>query len=248
MKAVIIGGSGFIGSKVAKFLKDAGHKVVAASRRSGIDAVTGTGVAEAMKDADVVIDVSNSPSFEEKDVFEFFTKSSSNATRCAKNAGVGHYIALSIVGVDDLHTNAYFRAKVAQEEIVKNSTVPYTIVRATQFFEFLSAIAYTPGAEDVVRVSTAFLQPVASDDVSTFIATTALSAPKNGIVEIAGPERDQTDVIIRAYLSSKGDARNVVGDPEAEYFGAKLEPTSLVPVGEYHKGATSLSEWGKIPT
>ncbi|MCS4243081.1 uncharacterized protein YbjT (DUF2867 family) [Rhizobium sp. BIGb0125] len=245
MKVVIIGGSGLIGSKVSGILEAAGHQVVAASRRNGIDAVTGEGLAAAIKDAEVVVDVTNSPSFEEEAVLEFFTKSSTNATSFAKHAGVKHYVLLSIVGIERLPENAYFRAKIAQEEIIKNAGVPYTIVRATQFLEFLDAIAYTSTSDDVVTVSTAYIQPIASADVAGFVADAAVNVPLNGIVEVAGPEAFPTDKLIGTYLSSKGDKRTVVGDPEAEYFGAKLEATSLVPVKSHKVGETTFEAWIK---
>ncbi|MFC5757845.1 SDR family oxidoreductase [Rhizobium sp. GCM10022189] len=244
MKAVIIGGAGLIGSKVAKILTDGGHQVIAASRRNGIDSVTGAGLAEALKGADVVVDVPNSPSFEEEAVLEFFTKSSTNITREAKKAGVKHVVALSIVGVDRVPTNGYFRAKVAQEEIIKKSGVPYTIVRATQFLEFLDAIAYTSTQGDVVTVSTAYLQPIAADDVAKFIADAAVAEARNETIDIAGPEAFHTNEIIQKYLAKNGDGRTVVGDPEAGYFGSKLEPNSLIPVGGTPKlGSITFDAW-----
>lgn len=246
MKAVIIGGAGLIGSRVAKILTDGGNQVIAASRRNGIDTVTGAGLAEALKDADVVIDVPNSPSFEDQAVLEFFTKSSSNIAREAKKAGVKHIVALSIVGVDRLPTNGYFRAKVVQEDVIKKSGVPYTIVRATQFLEFLDAIAYTSTQGDVVKVSTAYLQPIAADDVAKLVAEAALEEAKNETIDIAGPEAFRTNDIIKSYLAGKGDARQVVGDPEAGYFGSKLQPDSLIPVGGNPRlGAITFDAWVK---
>jgi len=244
MKAVVVGGAGLIGAKVVKILTDAGHSVIAASRRNGIDTVTGQGLAEALKGADVVIDVSNSPSFEDQAVLEFFSKSSSNIVREAKNAGVGQVVLLSIVGVDRLPGNGYFRAKVVQEDIIKNSGVPYTIVRATQFLEFLDAIAYTSTGSDVVTVSTAYLQPIAADDVARFVADASMAQPKNETIDVAGPEAFRTNEIIKSYLKGKGDARPVVGDPEAGYFGSKLEADSLIPVGTGAKlGAITFDGW-----
>ncbi|WP_075291998.1 SDR family oxidoreductase [Pararhizobium arenae] len=245
MRVVIIGGSGLIGSAVAELLSEAGHEIVVASRRKGIDAVTGEGLAEAMTGADVVVDVSNSPSFEEEAVLNFFTRSSSNATRSAKDAGVKLYVALSIVGIDRLPQNAYFRAKLAQEEIIQNSGLPYTIVRATQFHEFVDAIVYTSTIGNVVRVSTAYIQPIASEDVARFVAAASTEEPANGIVEVAGPERFRTDELVESYLSSKADSSTVVGDPEAEYFGARLQPTSLVPLDDYKPGLVTFETWAK---
>jgi len=244
MKALVVGGSGLIGSKVCDILKNAGHEVIPASRRSGIDTVTGDGLAESLKGVDVVIDVPNSPSFEENDVLEFFTKSSSNITREAKIAGVKSLVALSVVGIDRLPSNSYFRAKLVQEEIIKNSGVPFTIVRATQFLEFLDAIAYTSTHGDVMKVSTAFLQPIAADDVARFVSEAALAEPKNQTIDVAGPEALRTSDILGSYLQKKGDPRKVVADPEALYFGSKLEADSLVPVGTQPKlGSISFEAW-----
>ncbi len=246
MKVVIVGGAGLIGSKVGKILADAGHDILVASRRNGIDTVTGEGLPKAVTGADVVIDVSNSPSFEDKEVLEFFTKSASNIAREAKNAGVKHVVALSIVGVDRLPGNGYFRAKVAQEEIVKNSGVPYTIVRATQFLEFLDTIAYGYTVGEEVRASTAYLQPIAADDVAKFIAEAAVASANDETIDVAGPEAFRTNVILKSHLSGKGDTRAVVADPEAGYFGAKLEQDSLIPVGGVPKlGDTTYETWAK---
>jgi uncharacterized protein YbjT (DUF2867 family) len=244
MKVLVVGGSGLIGSKVCDILKKAGHRVIPASRRNGIDTVTGAGLAEGLKQVDVVVDVPNSPSFEERDVFEFFTKSSSNITREARNAGVKSLVSLSIVGIDRLPTNSYFRAKLAQEEIIKNSGVPFTIVRATQFLEFLDAIAYTSTDGNVVKVSTAYLQPIAADDVAKFVSEAALSEPRNQTIDIAGPEAFRTSDILGSYLRKKGDPREVVGDPQATYFGSKLEANSLIPVGTQPKlGSITFEAW-----
>ncbi|TCL76055.1 SDR family oxidoreductase [Rhizobium sp. BK251] len=243
MKMVIIGGSGLIGSKVAETLKLKGHEVIAASRRNGIDAVTGEGIAEALKNADVLVDVSNSPSFEDQAVLEFFQKSTTNLVKAGKEAGIHHFVALSVVGTDRLPGNGYFRAKLAQETIIRNSGIPYTIVRATQFLEFLDAIAYTATTGDEVRVSTGFLQPIAASDVAGFVAEAALAKPLTGILEIAGPERFPMNEVVKDYLALKGDSRTVVGDPEAEYFGSKLQPGSLVSDENPKLGATTLKKW-----
>jgi len=244
MKALVVGGSGLIGSKVCDILKKAGHDAIPASRRNGIDTVTGAGLAEGLKGVDVVVDVPNSPSFEERDVFEFFTKSSSNITREAKIAGVKSLVALSVVGIDRLPSNSYFRAKLAQEEIIKNSGLPFTIVRATQFLEFLDAIAYTSTHGDVVKASTAYLQPIAADDVAKFISEAALSEPRSQTIDVAGPEAFKTSDILRSYLQKKGDPRKVAEDPQATYFGSKLEANSLIPVGTQPKlGSITFEAW-----
>jgi uncharacterized protein YbjT (DUF2867 family) len=244
MKALVVGGSGLIGSKVCKFLRDAGHEVIAASRRSGIDTVTGEGLAANLDGVDVVVDVPNSPSFEESAVLDFFTKSSTNIAREAKSAGVKHWVALSVVGIDRLPSNSYFRAKLAQEDIVKASGVPFTILRATQFLEFLDAIAYTSTQGDIVTVSTAYLQPIAAEDVAKFVAEAALSKPQNQTTDVAGPKAFRTVEIMTSYLNAKGDEKKVVGDPEASYFGSRLDPNSLVPVGTETKlGSITYEAW-----
>lgn len=246
MKTLVVGGSGLIGSQVCEILRTAGHEVIAASRRNGIDTVTGEGLAKALEGVDTVVDVPNSPSFEDQAVLDFFTKSSTNITREAKSAGVTHVVALSVVGIDRLPTNAYFRAKIAQEAIIKSSGVPYTIVRATQFLEFLDAIAYTSTQNDVVRVSTAYLQPIAAKDVAKFVAEAATGTARNETIDVAGPEAFRTSDIIASYLKAKGDERAVVGDPQAAYFGSVLELNSLVPVGTHPKlGAISYEAWMK---
>ncbi|MDI7863441.1 SDR family oxidoreductase [Rhizobiaceae bacterium n13] len=243
MKAVIIGGSGLIGTRVAEILASGGHEVIAASRRNGIDAVTGEGLAEALAGADVLVDVSNSPSFEDQAVMEFFQKTTTNLAKTGKQAGIRHFVALSVVGTDRLPENGYFRAKLAQETIIRSSGIPYTILRATQFIEFLDAIAYTATSGNEVRVSTAFLQPIAANDVSRFVAEAAQASPANGIIEIAGPERFPMDVVVKEYLALKEDARTVIGDAEAEYFGAKLLPGSLVSDENPKLGSTTLKKW-----
>lgn len=244
MKALVVGGSGLIGSKVCKILEDAGHEVIAASRRTGIDTVTGEGLAANLKGVDVVVDVPNSPSFEESAVLDFFTKSSTNIAREAKSAGVKHWVALSVVGIDRLPTNSYFRAKLAQEEIIKTAGIPFTIVRATQFLELLDAIAYTSTKDGVVTVSTAYLQPIAADDVAKFVAEAAMSTSQNQTTDVAGPEAFRTVDIVTSYLKAKGNDSKVVGEPDASYFGSRLEPNSLVPVGTEPKlGSITYEAW-----
>ncbi|QRM45838.1 NAD(P)H-binding protein [Rhizobium sp. BG4] len=244
MKALVVGGSGLIGSQVCKILQDAGHEVIAASRRTGIDTVTGEGLAASLEGVDVIVDVPNSPSFEEAAVLDFFTKSSTNIAREAKSAGVKHWVALSVVGIDRLPTNSYFKAKLAQEEIINASGVPFTIVRATQFLEFLDAIAYTSTQGDVVTVSTAYLQPIAAEDVAKFVAEAALEKAQNQTNDVAGPEAFRTVDVMTSYLKAKGNGSKVVGDPEASYFGSRLEPNSLVPVGTEPKlGSITFEAW-----
>jgi uncharacterized protein YbjT (DUF2867 family) len=244
MKIVIIGGTGLIGSKTAPILRQAGHEVIAASPRSGVNSITGEGVKEALAGAQVVIDLSNSPSFEDKAVLEFFETSGGNLLPAEAAAGVRHHVAVSIVGTDRTPANGYFRAKVAQEKLIEAAGVPYTIIRATQFLEFLGSIADEGTHENnIVRLSPGLFQPIAADDVATFVAEVALAAPRNGIVEIAGPERAPFDEIIARYLKAVGDLRQVVRDPEARYFGGRVEETSLVPLGEARRGRIGLDEW-----
>lgn len=243
MKIVVIGGSGLIGSKTVAILRQSGHEVVAASPRSGINSITGEGLKEAMAGAAVVIDLANSPSFEDKAVLEFFETSGRNLVAAETAAGVRHHIALSIVGTDRTPENGYFRAKVAQEKLIEASGIPYTIIRATQFLEFLGAIAASSVQGNVVRLSPGLFQPIAADDVAAMVADAALAVPRNGIVEIAGPERAPFNEIIARYLKAVGDPREVVRDPEARYFGGRVEEQSLVPLGEARLGRIGLDEW-----
>jgi uncharacterized protein YbjT (DUF2867 family) len=243
MKIVVIGGTGLIGSKSVAILRQGGHEVVAASPKSGVNSVTGEGLKEAMVGAQVVIDLTNSPSFEEKAVLEFFETSGRNLHAAEAAAGVRHHIALSIVGTDRTPDNGYFRAKVAQEKLIAASGIPYTIVRATQFLEFLGGIADERTEGNTVRLSPGLFQPIAADDVAPIVADVALAAPRNGIVEIAGPERAPFNEIIARYLKAVGDAREVVADPEARYFGGRVEERSLVPLGEARLGHIGLEEW-----
>jgi uncharacterized protein YbjT (DUF2867 family) len=243
MKIVIIGGTGLIGSKTVAILRQGGHEVVAASPASGVNTITGEGLEGALSGAQVVIDLANSPSFEDKAVLEFFETSGRNLLAAEAAAGVGHHIALSIVGTDRTPDNGYFRAKVAQEKLIERSGIPYTIIRSTQFLEFLRAIADSGEDGDKIRLSPGLFQPIAADDVAVIVADVALAAPRNGIVEIAGPERGPFNEIVARYLKGLGDPREVVSDPEARYWGGRVEEQSLVPLGEARLGRIGLDEW-----
>jgi uncharacterized protein YbjT (DUF2867 family) len=242
MKIVVIGGTGLIGSKTVAILRQGGHEVVAASPQSGINTITGEGLKGAMAGTQVVIDLANSPSFEDKAVLEFFETSGRNLLAAEAAAGVRHHVALSIVAIDRTD-NGYFRAKVAQEKLIKASGNPYTIVRSTQFMEFLRGIADSSADGNVVRLPPILFQPIASDDVAANVADVALAAPRNGIVEIAGPERAPFNEIVARYLKAVGDPRQVVSDPEARYWGGRVEEQSLVPLGEARLGRIGFDEW-----
>jgi len=242
MKIIVIGGTGLIGSKTVAILRQGGREVVAASPKSGVNSITGEGLKEAMAGAHVVIDVANSPSFEDKAVLEFFETSGRNLLAAEAAAGVGHHVALSIVGIDRTD-NGYFRAKVAQEKLIVASGIPYTIVRATQFLEFLGGIADSGTEGNIVRLPPCLFQPIAADDVAANVADAALGAPRNGIVEIAGPERAPFNEIVARYLKAVGDPREVVRDPKALYWGGRVEEDSLVPVGEARRSRIGLGEW-----
>jgi uncharacterized protein YbjT (DUF2867 family) len=243
MKIVVIGGTGLIGSKTVAILRQRGHEVVAASPNTGVNTITGAGLKEAMAGTQVVIDLANSPSFEDKPVLEFFETSGRNLLAAAAAAGVRHHVALSIVGTDRTPDNGYFRAKVAQESLIESAGIPYTIIRSTQFMEFLGSIADSTADGNTVRISHGLFQPIAADDVAAIVADVALAAPRNGIVEIAGPERAPFDEIVARYLKAVGDPRKVVSDPEARYFGGRVEEHSLVPLGEARLGRIGLDEW-----
>src|SRR5215475_8082399 len=242
MKIVVIGGTGLIGSKTVAILRQHGHEVVAASPNSGVNTITGQGLKEATAGAQVVIDLANSPSFEDKAVLEFFETSGRNLLVAEARAGARHHVALSIVGIDR-SDNGYFRAKVAQERLIRASGIAFTIIRSTQFLEFLRGIADSSADGNTVRISPALFQPIAADDVAVFVADVALAVPRNGIVEIAGPERAPFNEIVDRYLKAVGDQRVVVSDPEARYFGGRVEERSLVPLGEARLGRIAFDEW-----
>jgi uncharacterized protein YbjT (DUF2867 family) len=242
MKIVVIGGTGLIGSKTVAILRQGGHDVVAASPQSGVNTITGQGLKEALAGAQVVIDLANSPSFEDKAVLEFFETSEHNLLPAEAAAGVGHHVALSIVAIDRTD-NGYFRAKVAQEKLIEASGVPYTIIRATQFLEFLRSIADSSAVGNTVRLPPVMFQPIAADDVAAIVAETALAAPRNGVLEIAGPERAPFNELVARYLKAVSDPREVVGDPEALYWGGQVEERSLVPLSEARLGRIGLDEW-----
>jgi uncharacterized protein YbjT (DUF2867 family) len=243
MKIVVIGGSGLIGSKSVAILRQGGHELVAASPRTGINTITGEGLREAVAGAAVVIDLANSPSFEDRAVMQFFETSGRNLLGAEAAAGVKHHVALSIVGTDRARDIGYFRAKLAQEKLIEASGIPYTIVRATQFMEFLDAIATASADGNLVRLSPGLFQPIAADDVATMVADVALATPRNGIVEIAGPERAPFNEFIARYLRAVGDPRKVVSDPEARYWGGRVEEHTLVPLGEARLGHIGFDEW-----
>jgi uncharacterized protein YbjT (DUF2867 family) len=242
MKIVVIGGTGLIGSKVVARLKQKGHDALAAAPNTGVNTITGDGLKEAMAGAQVVVDLANSPSFEDKAVLEFFETSERNLLPAEAAAGVRHHVALSIVGTDR-SDNGYFRAKVAQEKLIKTSGIPYTIIRSTQFLEFLRGIVASGADGNIVRISPGLFQPIAADDVAAIVADVALAAPRNGIVEIAGPERAPFNEFVARYLKAVGDPREVVSDPEARYFGGRVEQHSLVPLGEARLGHIGFDEW-----
>ncbi|MGH9632532.1 MAG: SDR family oxidoreductase [Bryobacteraceae bacterium] len=243
MKIVVIGGTGLIGSKVVEKLKAHGYEAVAAAPNTGVNTLTGEGLAEVLKDASVVVDVSNSPSFEEKAVMDFFRTSTGNLLAYEARAGVRHHVALSVVGTDRLQESAYIRAKIAQEKLIKESGIPYSIVHATQFFEFLNKIADDATDGNKVRLPRVFIQPIAAEDVATAVAKVAIGAPLNGMVEVAGPERLRFDEFIRRGLSARNDRREVVVDPDAQYFGANLGELTLVASGEARIGEIRFEDW-----
>ncbi|MET3838601.1 SDR family oxidoreductase [Bradyrhizobium sp. OAE829] len=242
MKIVVIGGTGLIGSKTVAILRQGGHEVVAASPKSGVNAITGEGLKEVMAGTQVVIDLANSPSFDDKAVLEFFETSGRNLLAAEAAANVRHHVALSIVAIDRTD-NGYFRAKVAQEKLIEASGIPYTVVRATQFLEFVRGIADSSADGNTVRLPPILFQPIAADDVAAIVADLALAAPRSGIVEIAGPERAPLNDIIARYLKAVGDPREVVSDPEARYWGGRVDEHSLVPLGEARLGRIGLDEW-----
>ena len=243
MKIVVIGGTGLIGTKVVKKLRHLGHEVVAASPSSGVNTITGEGLSEALAGAQVVVDVANSPSWEDKAVLQFFETSGRNLLAAEAAAGVGHHIALSVVGTERLLASGYFRAKMAQETLIKASPVPYTIVRATQFFEFVGGIAQSATDGQTVRLSPALMQPIVSDDVAAALVQVVVDAPLNGTVELAGPEPIRLDELVRQFLSAHRDARKVTTDVHALYFGIELNDQSLTPGDNPRLGPTRFEDW-----
>lgn len=243
VKIVVIGGTGLIGSKVVAKLSERGYEAVPAAPNSGVNTLTGEGLAEVLEGASVVVDVSNSPSFEDGPVMEFFTTSTRNLLRYEAAAGVGHHVALSIVGTDRLPDSGYLRAKIAQEKLIKESSIPYSIVRATQFFEFLTRIADSATEGNTVRLPPVGFQPLAAEDVAGVVAKVAMGSPLNGIVEVAGPERFRFDEFISRGLSARNDPRKVIADPQAQYFGTKLSEHSLVPRDGALLGETHFEDW-----
>lgn len=244
MKIVVIGGTGLIGSKLVSKLRGLKHEVIAASPSTGVNAMTGEGLAEALKGAHIVVDVANSPSFEDKAVLEFFETSSRNLLAAEKASGVRYHIALSVVGTDLLTESGYFRAKMAQENLIKASNIPYTIVRATQFFEFLGSIAQASADGQTVHLPTAFLQPIAAEDVADALLHVVTEAPINGIIEIAGPERFRFSDIVGQYLKATQDPHTVVSDVHARYFGIELQENALIPSSKNSRlGSTNFKSW-----
>jgi uncharacterized protein YbjT (DUF2867 family) len=243
MKLVIIGGTGLIGSKLVTALREHGHEAVAAAPNTGVNTLTGEGVAQALHGASVVVDVSNSPSFEEAAVMEFFTTSTRNLLAAAAAAGVTHYVALSVVGTERIPGSPYLRAKNAQEQMIKASGIPYTIVHATQFFEFINRIADEATDGTTVRLPPVLFQPMAADDVAKAVGKIAVGTPVNATVDVAGPEQFRFDELIRQSLGSRHDPRSVVADPHARYFGAELDEGSLVPAGEARLGEIRFAQW-----
>jgi uncharacterized protein YbjT (DUF2867 family) len=243
MKIIVIGGTGLIGTKVVKRLRQKGHEVVAASPDSGVNTMTGEGLAEALAGAQVVVDLANSPSFEDGAVLKFFETAGHNLLAAEAVAGIKHHVALSVVGSDRLPESGYLRAKMAQERLIKASGIPYTIVRSTQFFEFVSGIAQSATVGETVRLSPALLQPIMSDDVADAVAGVAVGAPVNGTIEIAGPERVPLDDMVRRYLNAKHDPRNVIADTHARYFGTELDDRSLTPGDNARIGSVRFEDW-----
>jgi uncharacterized protein YbjT (DUF2867 family) len=243
MKIVVIGGTGLVGSKVVSNLRQKGHEVIAAAPNTGVNTITGEGLTEALAGAQIVIDVANSPSFEDEAVLNFFKTAGRNLAAAERIAGVRHHIALSVVGTDRLPESGYLRAKFAQEELIRASGIPYTIIRSTQFFEFLGGIAQSATDGQSVHLSPAHLQPIASDDVAALVTKVATMAPANGVIELAGPERIGLDDLVRRYFAAKRDPREVVTDIHARYFGTELNDKSLTPGDNPHIGPTSFETW-----
>ena len=243
MKIVVIGGTGLIGSKVVTKLKQKGHEAIAAAPNTGVNTVTGEGLAEALADTAVVVDMANSPSFDEQVAMDFFRTAGRNLTAAEVGAGVRHHVALSVVGTDRLQDSGYFRAKLAQENLIKSSPIPYTLVHATQFFEFMRAIAQFSTDGDTVRLPPVLFQPIAAEDVASAVAAAALAEPVNDTIEIAGPDTFTLPEAIRRVLAHDGDPRKVVIDPAASYYGTKVSERTLVPGARARLGATKLDWW-----
>jgi uncharacterized protein YbjT (DUF2867 family) len=247
MKIVIIGGTGLIGSKLVARLQAHGHQAVAASPDTGVNTLTGEGLAEVLQGAAVVVDVSNSPSFEDAAVLHFFETSTRNLLAAEAQAGVRHHVALSVVGTERLSESGYFRAKIAQENLIQASSIPYTIIHATQFFEFVKSIAAAASDGTTVRLAPVLIQPMAADDVATAVSRIAEGAPVNGIVEIAGPQQFRLDDLIRRGLGARNDPREVIADPHARYFGAELQERTLVPGDGATLAETRFDDWLRQP-
>ncbi len=243
MKIVVIGGTGLIGKKLVANLRAQGHDVTPASPSTGINALTGQGLAQALTGAQVVVDVANSPSFEDKPVMEFFETSGRNLMAAETAAGIKHHVALSVVGTDRLQASGYFRAKLVQENLIKAAPIPYTIVRATQFFEFVGAIAQSGGTGNTILFPPALMQPIVSDDVAAALAQIAVKPPLNAIIDLAGPEPIRMDQLVQQYLTATGDKRKVASDKNATYFGTPVDDQSLSPLGKAILGPTRFSDW-----
>jgi uncharacterized protein YbjT (DUF2867 family) len=243
MKIVVIGGTGLIGSKVVAKLGERGDEAVAAAPNTGVNTLTGEGLSEALEGASVVVDVSNSPSFEDAPALEFFDTSTRNILAAEGAAGVGHHVALSVVGVDRLSESGYMRAKIAQEKLIEDSSIPYSIVHATQFFEFVKSIADAATDGETVRLAHVLIQPIAADDVASAVAEVSVGSPVNGIVEVAGPDQFRLDELIRRDLKARHDPREVIADPGARYYGAELSERSLVPGDDARIAETHLEDW-----
>jgi len=247
MKIVVIGGSGLIGSKLVIKLREQGHEAIAASPNSGVNTLTGEGLAEALQGASVVVDVSNSPSFEDAAVLKFFETSTGNLLTYEAAAGVQHHVALSVVGTERLSESGYFRAKIVQEKLIKNSAIPYSIVHATQFFEFLKQLADISSDGDKVRLPPVLFQPMAADDVASGVARIAVDSPVNGTVEIGGPEQFRMDELVRRRLAALKDPREVIADPKALYDGAQVSERTLLPGNDARLGETRFETWVRQP-
>ena len=245
MKIVVIGGTGLIGTKLVNNLRERGHEVMAASPSSGVNTFTGEGLAEALKDAQVVVDVANAPQWDDKAVLEFFETAGRNLLAAEAAAGVRHHVALSVVGADRLPASGYLRAKVAQENLIKASGIPFTIVRSTQFFEFVKGIAQSASEGQTVRLSPGLMQPIAADDVAAAMADAALAEPLNGTIELAGPEPIRQDDLVRQFLNATGDARTVITEPKALYYGITVNDQSLTPGDHPRLGPTRFEDWLK---